>query len=69
MTAEVGNLTWQVSYRGPLLGPLGQFLRESVTNRLPGDLKLARLGVTITAKYDQVVPKAVPINGPTHWYH
>ena len=34
---------------GPLLGPLGQFLRESVTNRLPGDLKLARLGVTIKA--------------------
>ena len=31
------------------MGPLGQFLRESVTNRLPGDLKLARLGVTIKA--------------------
>ena len=26
MTAEVGNLTWQVSHRGPLLGPLGQYL-------------------------------------------
>ena len=34
---------------GPLLGPLGQFLRESVTIRLPSDLELTRLGVTITA--------------------
>ena len=34
---------------GPHSGPLGQFLRESVTNRLPGDLKPVRLGVTITA--------------------
>ena len=38
-----------MSHRGPLLGPLGLFLRESVTIRLPDGLKLCRLGVTITA--------------------
>jgi len=36
---------------GALLGPLGQPLRESVTIRLPGDLKLSRLGVTSTASH------------------
>ena len=30
MTAEVGEQLLQLSNRGPLLGPLGQILRESV---------------------------------------
>ena len=34
---------------GPLSGPLGHFLPQSVTIRLPSDLELTRLGVTITA--------------------
>ena len=41
MTAEVENHIWQVSHRGPLLGPLSHILWETVSSRLSSDLNFS----------------------------